>query len=65
MIIGINNQMTKEVESPCISVCRYKDEVCVGCGRTVDEVREWYNLTNDQKQAIVNRLEKESDGWFK
>jgi predicted Fe-S protein YdhL (DUF1289 family) len=53
------------IESPCISICRYEDEVCVGCGRTVDEVVEWYNMTDKQKQAVLNRLEKESKGWFK
>ena len=53
------------IESPCISVCRYEDEVCVGCGRTVDEVVEWYNMTDKQKQAVLNRIEKDSKGWFK
>jgi|688.fasta_scaffold2399503_2 predicted Fe-S protein YdhL (DUF1289 family) len=53
------------IESPCISVCRYDNEVCRGCGRTVDEVVEWYNMTDKQKQAVLNRLEKESKGWFK
>jgi predicted Fe-S protein YdhL (DUF1289 family) len=53
------------IESPCISVCRYQDEVCVGCGRTVDEVVEWYDMTDDEKQAVLNRLEKDSKGWFK
>jgi len=53
------------IESPCISVCRYEDEVCVGCGRTVDEIVNWYDMTDDEKQAVLNRLEKESEGWFK
>ena len=53
------------IESPCISICRYEDEVCVGCGRTVDEVVNWYDMTDNEKQAVLNRLEKESDGWFK
>ena len=53
------------IESPCISICRYEDEVCAGCGRTVDEVVGWYDMTDDEKQAVLNRLEKESDGWFK
>ena len=53
------------IESPCISICRYEDEVCVGCGRTVDEVVGWYDLTDDEKQAVLKRLEKDSDGWFK
>ena len=57
--------MAKEIESPCISVCRYDNEVCAGCGRTVDEIVEWYNMTDKQKQAVLNRLEKNSEEWFK
>ncbi len=53
------------IESPCISVCRYEDEVCVGCGRTVDDIVNWYDMTDDEKQAVLNRIEKNSKGWFK
>jgi predicted Fe-S protein YdhL (DUF1289 family) len=53
------------IESPCISVCRYDNEVCRGCGRTVDEVVGWYDMTDDEKQAVLNRIEKDSKGWFK
>ena len=53
------------IESPCISVCRYDNEVCAGCGRTVDEVVGWYDMTDEEKQAVLNRLEKEQTGWFK
>ena len=53
------------IESPCISVCRYENEVCVGCGRTVDDITNWYDMTDDKKQAVLNRIEKESKGWFK
>lgn len=53
-----------KVESPCISICRYENEICVGCGRTVEEVTEWYNLTDKQKQKIIDRLEKETTDWF-
>jgi predicted Fe-S protein YdhL (DUF1289 family) len=53
-----------KVESPCISICRYENEICVGCGRTVEEVTEWYNFTDKQKQKIIDRLEKEITDWF-
>jgi predicted Fe-S protein YdhL (DUF1289 family) len=53
------------IESPCISVCRYDNEVCVGCGRTVDEIINWYDMSDDEKQAVLNRLEKKEKGWFK
>lgn len=54
-----------KVESPCISICRYENEICVGCGRTVEEVTEWYNFTDKQKQKIIDRLEKDTSDWFK
>ena len=53
------------IESPCISVCRYENEVCVGCGRTVDDITNWYDMTDNEKQAVLNRLEKKEKGWFK
>jgi len=53
------------IESPCVSVCRMENEVCVGCNRTVDEIVNWYDMTDDDKQAVLNRLEKDSKGWFK
>ena len=56
--------MTKEVESPCMSICRYEDEVCVGCGRTVDEVVGWYDMTDKQKQAVLTRLDEKNRGSF-
>ena len=53
------------IESPCVSICRYENEVCVGCGRTVDDIVNWYDMTDDEKQAVLNRLEKKAEGWFK
>jgi len=53
------------IESPCISVCRYENEVCVGCGRTIDDITNWYDMTDDEKQSVLNRLEKKQQGWFK
>lgn len=53
-----------KVESPCISICRYDNEVCVGCGRTVDEVVGWYDMTDDEKQAVLNRLDEKNRGSF-
>jgi len=52
------------IESPCISVCRYEDEICVGCGRTVDEVVGWYDMTDKQKQAVLTRLDEKNRGSF-
>jgi hypothetical protein len=43
--VPINNGMLdniREKESPCIGVCTLEDDVCIGCNRTMDEIREAY-----------------------
>ncbi len=45
-------------QSPCTDVCQF-DPVkkwCVGCGRTVDEIRAWRKLTPFRKTALANEL---------
>lgn len=44
------------IESPCIGVCRLINEVCTGCKRTTDEVVGWYDMSDDNKQKVLNRL---------
>lgn len=41
------------VASPCISVCQLNSErVCVGCGRTLDEIAEWLDADDARRTAI-------------
>jgi len=38
-------------ETPCVAVCSTTfDDVCRGCGRTVDEVAQWVSMTNQEKK---------------
>ncbi|MGL6249599.1 MAG: DUF1289 domain-containing protein, partial [Billgrantia desiderata] len=27
--------MAKKIESPCVSICQLKGDLCIGCGRTI------------------------------
>lgn len=48
-------------DSPCVGICSATalgDEICVGCGRTFDEVRLWNTLTDEQKIKINARLQQ-------
>jgi hypothetical protein len=48
-------------DTPCIGICSATalgDAVCLGCGRTFDEVCCWNTLTDEQKIAINVRLAK-------
>ena len=57
-----------DVPSPCISICKMNpilgnaDEraaggLCVGCMRTIDEIIEWGNASDERKWAIVAAAE--------
>ncbi len=45
------------VPSPCISVCQLDDanDLCIGCFRHVDEIRDWPILSATEKQAVLTR----------
>jgi predicted Fe-S protein YdhL (DUF1289 family) len=47
------------VESPCINICTPDPEsgLCVGCGRTIEEITKWPILTEIQKQDVIKALE--------
>lgn len=42
--------------SPCIQVCTLDDDqVCIGCGRNIDEVIAWTRLTDAQKWVVLTQ----------
>jgi predicted Fe-S protein YdhL (DUF1289 family) len=47
------------VASPCISVCVLDpggSGVCTGCGRSLDEIAAWVQLSNAHRRAVIARL---------
>jgi predicted Fe-S protein YdhL (DUF1289 family) len=48
------------VPSPCIAVCQLdsRTDLCIGCQRSVDEIREWPIMTAEEKRATLARIEE-------
>lgn len=46
------------VPSPCISVCQIDEatDLCLGCARTLDEIRDWPIMSADEKRAALARI---------
>ena len=41
------------VESPCVRICTLDDrQICVGCGRSLDEIARWSRMTSDERRAV-------------
>jgi predicted Fe-S protein YdhL (DUF1289 family) len=49
-------KVSDPVASPCIGICRLNAaRVCVGCGRTVDEIAQWL-AASDARRADIKTL---------
>ena len=52
--------LDSSVPSPCISVCQIDDQtgLCLGCVRSIDEIRDWIVMSAEQKMAVLARIAK-------
>ncbi len=40
--------------SPCTQVCTLDThDICLGCGRTLDEIAAWAAMTDDAKRTVI------------
>ena len=48
----------EDIESPCVKICKLVERVCICCGRSQDEIRDWVIMTDKERQTIMTRLQK-------
>lgn len=60
---GMSSQPLRPA-SPCVALCSTAlgDEVCRGCGRTFAEVANWVLMSEAEREAVWQRLER--TGWY-
>ena len=46
------------MESPCVKICTYEpgSGVCSGCGRTLDEIARWSQMSGEERRRIMAEL---------
>lgn len=46
------------IQSPCINICTVdaRTSLCMGCGRTLDEVASWSTFSPAQRAAVMAEL---------
>ena len=49
--------------TPCQKVCKLnpKTNICIGCGRTLEEITNWFNYTDEQRLIVLDRLYNETN----
>ncbi|MEH6632486.1 MAG: DUF1289 domain-containing protein [Halopseudomonas aestusnigri] len=58
------NELDTSIPSPCTSVCQMDDltQLCIGCHRTIDEIRDWVIMTKDEKSDLLDMIGQRSTG---
>lgn len=46
------------IETPCVKICTLdaRSGLCLGCGRTVDEIARWTAMSTAERQRIMGEL---------
>lgn len=56
------------VLSPCMGVCALNDDdVCIGCYRSGNEIREWSSYSDDEKRDVLAKSDEratEANAWL-
>jgi predicted Fe-S protein YdhL (DUF1289 family) len=48
-----------QVASPCVRTCALNQRnICIGCGRTSQEITDWRLMNDKEKQIVLDRLER-------
>ena len=54
------NSPSETIVSPCIGVCSMNETsgLCEGCYRTIEEIRDWWDMTPAQRDTVMQRLDQ-------
>jgi len=46
------------LESPCVNICLLDEKtgLCLGCGRTMQEIASWASMSDVERRAIMREL---------
>jgi uncharacterized protein len=45
-------------ESPCVKICTLdaRSGLCLGCGRTIDEIARWSGMSATERARVIGEL---------
>ncbi len=42
----------EKAKNPCVSICKLQDDICIGCGRSREEMKAWKDMKNKERKAV-------------
>ncbi len=44
------------ISTPCINICVMDRKLCIGCGRTLDEIASWGTMSEAERRGVIALL---------
>jgi uncharacterized protein len=46
------------IETPCVKICTLdaRNGLCLGCGRTIDEIARWATMSASERSRVMGEL---------
>jgi uncharacterized protein len=55
----------KSVQSPCVrNCCLDDDDVCVGCFRSLDEIKDWGMVDDHRRRSILQQAKQRREAYY-
>lgn len=49
-------------QSPCVRICTLNnDSICIGCGRSTQEIKNWVTFSDEEKRNVKAQLKLRLD----
>lgn len=63
LCLHIGHMKTAAIKSPCVKVCVVDGPTgwCLGCGRTLKEISQWSQYTDQQRDDVMVSLKARMD----
>ena len=39
-------------KNPCVSICKFTDQICIACGRSKPECKAWKKMDKDERREV-------------
>ncbi|MGH8320433.1 MAG: DUF1289 domain-containing protein [Gammaproteobacteria bacterium] len=51
--------MSDPIASPCVRICCLDDDnICIGCGRSLDEIRRWSEMPEQERLETLRQADE-------
>jgi len=58
MVPSNSTQDTSMIDTPCVKICTLDVRLglCLGCGRTIDEITRWATMSVSERTQVMREL---------